>query len=79
MKVLKHEESDEWYGVLIQDGTMLVWMDVSKDFERIDWNKYIFHLDNDNDIKIKKYQEDIDNFENCSSLAVEYLENLKNK
>jgi hypothetical protein len=51
-----------------------VWVDVWKDGNEMmaDWNKYIFHLDNSLDLAIKDFQENTDNFDLATSLAVEY-------
>ena len=51
-----------------------VWVDVWKDGEKFvaDWNKYIFHLNDSLDLDIKKFQEDTDNFDLATSLAIEY-------
>ena len=51
-----------------------VWVDVWKDGGEMmaDWNKYIFHLDNSLDLAIKDFQEDTDNFDLATSLAIEY-------
>ena len=37
---------------------------------------YIFDLTNSKDLAIRKYQESADNFDQCTSLAIETLENL---
>lgn len=74
MRVIKHDESRS---VLIDTNKGFnVWMDISEqDGELLaDWNKYIFHLDNEEDVKIKAFQEDIENFDEASSLAIEYYE-----
>lgn len=82
MKAIKH---DDTYSVFISDTENGVnfWMDVYNENGEIiaDWNKYIFHLDNENDVKIKKYQECPFNFDMASSIAIEYIEknNLINK
>jgi hypothetical protein len=51
-----------------------VWVDVWKDGNEMmaDWNKYIFHLDDSLDLAIKDFQEDTDNFDLATSLAIEY-------
>lgn len=81
MKAIKHEVHNEstdskYFSVLIQDKKIKVWVDVSvedKDLS-IDWNKYIFYLDSEENVKIKQYQEDCDNADACFSLANSYLE-----
>lgn len=54
-----------------------VWVDIHNRGKEliIEWNKYIFFLDNPQDIKIKKFQENCDNFDIASSLAIEFYEN----
>lgn len=51
-----------------------VWMDIYKDCDELycDWNQYIFHLNNPLDLKIKKFQEDVNNFDICSDLAIDF-------
>jgi hypothetical protein len=51
-----------------------VWLDVFEEDGELyaDWNKYIFHLDNSLDLAIKDFQEDTDNFDLATSLAIEY-------
>ena len=54
-----------------------LWMDVwlSKDGEVMcDWNKYIFHLDDDDDVEDMRLQGDCDVFDAFSSAAIEYFE-----
>jgi|APGre2960657404_1045060.scaffolds.fasta_scaffold210669_1 hypothetical protein len=72
MKVVKLEPQ----AVLIQDQDIEAWVDVWIEEEDVqcDWNQYIF-LDSDpNDMAIKTWQENPDNFDMASSLAVEALE-----
>ena len=83
MKVLKIEtKSSNEYSVQIQDKKIIVWLDVlreneTKDFES-DWNKYIFHTNNVDDMKIQAYQEKPENFIECSELAIEAIEHKLN-
>jgi len=53
-----------------------LWIDVYWDGEEMhtQWNKYIFHKSDPNDMAIKAYQENTDNFMECSSLAIEHYE-----
>ena len=50
-----------------------------------DWNKYIFHTDNSNDMEEMEIQKDCDVFDAFSSAAIAYFEscnvnkNLKSK
>tara|TARA_R110001606_G_scaffold35605_1_gene103264 strand:+ start:676 stop:912 length:237 start_codon:yes stop_codon:yes gene_type:complete len=54
-----------------------LWVDVWQDGTELlaDWNKYIFNLDCPLDVKIRGFQNDNDNFDLATSLAVEYYEN----
>jgi len=54
-----------------------VWVDVWKEGDDLmaDWNKYIFHLNNSIDTEIKNFQENDNNFDIATSLAIEYYEN----
>ena len=91
MKAIKHEVHEDknynskYFSVLIKDKDIEVWVDVSvedKDLS-IDWNKYIFHLTDEEDVKIKQYQEAYTdevgcyNADACFSLATSYLEEQK--
>ena len=76
--MIKAIRKDDTNAVLIdfpQYRTKL-WMDVEvKDNDVIcDWNKYIFHLDNTDGLLHKAIQENPHNFEEASSVAVEYLQ-----
>jgi hypothetical protein len=77
MKAIKTDGSTS---VLIHDPKtdLKVWVDVSiwNGELTCDWNMYIFNLSNSNDLEIREFQNDADNFDLCTSLAVEYLENL---
>ena len=54
-----------------------VWVDVWQENDELmaDWNKYIFYLDNPQDVKIKEFQENCDNFDEATSIAIEYYIN----
>lgn len=73
MKVVKVDGSN---AVLIQDGDIQAWVDVwIEDGDvAVDWNKYIFHLTNPEDVAIKEWQENASNFEEATSLAIDHLE-----
>jgi len=78
MKAIKHEGDNRGYSVLIDtDEGLKVWIDVDtyKGDIRVDWNAYIFNLKNSKDIAISKFQSSADNFSDCSSIAIQYLEN----
>ena len=72
---------DDTGSVLIKtEDNLQVWVDVwTNDGELIaDWNKYIFNLNNSEDVQIKSFQEDSENFDEATSLAIEYYkENYK--
>lgn len=77
MKAIKIDDTGS---VLIQAGKLKVWVDVTDDGSGelvADWNKYIFCKDNEEDMEIKRFQEDCDNFDEATSLAISYYE-MKN-
>lgn len=53
-----------------------VWVDVSSTDGELtaEWNKYIFHLDNEEDVKIRTFQEDSDNFIEATEEAIDFYE-----
>lgn len=72
IKVQSHEVHDWGWSVLVGGH----WMDVSIDHPDIDieWNQYIFDLTNSKDVARREFQDDCDNYDVYSSLAVQYLE-----
>jgi len=75
MKAIKKDKSGN---VLIQHKDIDVWVDVwydSDDEYVTEWNKYIFHTNCENDMKIKEFQESIENFEKASEVAIDYYIN----
>jgi len=77
VKAIKHEYKDGYYSVCcyVELLDMYVWFDVEivdNDVE-CDWNKYIFFLDNNDDLKIRDFQENIEMFELIDSISVDYL------
>ena len=74
MEVIK---KDKMGSVLIQDKDIEVWVDVWKDDDEYvaEWNKYIFFTNCEKDMAIKKYQENDDNYDEVSSVAIEYYIN----
>ena len=70
---------DDSGSVLIQHKKIQVWVDVWKEGEEFfaDWNQYIFFLTDKNDIKVKLFQENCNNFDEATSLAIEFYK--KNK
>lgn len=77
-----YEKRDNIFVVALErqdeEGTMKffveVWLDEKyKDID-CDWNQYIFNLNSAEDMLRKKIQEDTDEFDDASSIAVCYLE-----
>lgn len=74
MEAIKHEKDSTGGSVLIKDGDIETWVDVSiknGDVE-CEWNKYIFHLDDPKDVKIGEWQSR--NIDEAWSVAVAKLE-----
>jgi hypothetical protein len=84
MEVIKVEfEDGKVSSCLIKtDCNLEIWFDVWEDrtyeetaFEEVeitgDWNKYIFNLQNNDDLEIRKFQQDSNNFMECLELATE--------
>lgn len=76
MKAIKNDG----LSVLVQSKKHKVklWIDVSIDNKYndviADWNKYIFYLNDPQDVKIKKIQENCNNFMDFTSVAIQYLQ-----
>jgi hypothetical protein len=73
--VLRHDNTGS---VLISNGEFQAWIDVdvvNKDV-RAEWNKYIFYLDNPDDVFQRDEQDKIENFEAFTDTAVEYLSHI---
>ena len=64
------------------ENNLKIWFDVWQDrtHEEVtgDWNKYIFRLDNSEDLKIKEFQNNSENFNECLDLAIDEYEKHKN-
>ena len=77
-KVINFEapQQEGFFNVLVQENDMKLWIDVSvyKGEIQADWNKYIFFTTDENDMLIKKFQEDCDNFDTFTSEAINFLE-----
>lgn len=60
--------------VCLEHKGMNVWIDVWEEDNdiRVEWNKYIFFLDNPIDLEIKAFQENIDNAREAFELAIDY-------
>ena len=72
IKVQSHEVHDWGWSVLVGGH----WMDVSiENYDiLVEWNQYIFDLTNSRDVARLEFQDDCDNYDVYSSLAVQYLE-----
>lgn len=75
MKAIRYEKD----AVLIQDGNIKAWVDIWIENEDVIcyWNKYIFIMTDSNDVALKKWQDNLDHFEDATSLAIEILENAE--
>ena len=73
MKAIKYERDT----VLIQKGKIKAWVDVViyRGELSYDWNKYIFFLNREADIILRNWQDDAQNFDIATDLAVETLIN----
>lgn len=78
MKAIKIDDSGS---VLVKaKNGIKVWIDVYEQDGELtaDWNKYIFYLDNPQDVKIKEFQENCSNFMEATEIAIDYhLKNFK--
>ena len=76
-KEMEAIKKDEMGSVLVKDKDIEVWVDVwEEDGDYLtDWNKYIFFTNCEKDMEIKKYQENNDNYDEVSSVAIEYYIN----
>lgn len=72
MKAIRYEKDS----VLIQKGKIKAWVDVLIEKEDVisDWNKYIFYLYRKSDVILRNWQNEIENFEDATNLAIETLE-----
>ena len=71
---MKATYMDNSGSVCIEHKGMNVWIDVWEESDdiRVEWNKYIFYLDNPIDLEIKAFQENIDNAREAFELAIDY-------
>jgi hypothetical protein len=71
MKVTRIDDSGS---VCIEHKGMNVWIDVWEEDDdiRVEWNQYIFFLDNPIDLEIKAFQENNDNAMEAFGLATDY-------
>jgi len=81
MKVIKTEsENGIVSSVQIEtENNLKIWFDIWLDNNELtgDWNMYIFDLKNSKDLEIKKFQENIENFNKCLDLAINEYEKQK--
>ena len=75
MEVLKFEKD----AVLIKDCQIKAWIDVWIENQDVicDWNQNMFRMSDKKDLKLKTWQDNLQNFEEASSLAVKTLEDAK--
>lgn len=71
-------KTDNSNAVLVEDinSSFKAWMDVwiVNGDVRVDWNKYIFYLDNPADVLQRELQDNCNVFDLCCSAALDYLE-----
>ena len=81
MKVIKTEsENGIVSSVQIEtENNLKIWFDIWLYYNELtgDWNKYIFDLKNSKDLEIKKFQENIENFNECLDFAIDEYEKHK--
>lgn len=75
MKAIKFENDS----VLIKSGKIEAWVDVivKNGDVHCEWNKYIFYKENPLDMKLRTWQDNSDNFDDATSLAIQTLEKAK--
>ena len=69
---LRYKTQDWGWSVLVGEYWLDVWID--KEDILVEWNQYIFDLKNDKDVERRDFQDNVDNFMEYSSLAVQHLE-----
>lgn len=75
MKAIRYEKDT----VLIQAGKIKAWVDVvvrDNGDLYIDWNKMIYYLNKKEDVILREWQDNAENFEEATSLAIETLEKI---
>lgn len=72
MKAVKFEKNS----VLINEGEIFSWVDVWIENKDVitDWNEFIFLKSVENDARLLKWQNNLENFEEATSLAIKTLE-----
>jgi len=81
LMAVKHESNGDGFSVLIFDpeARLSLWVDVWHDPQgelECDWNGYIFNEKNSEEMRKVEYQRSWENFDACSSEAIEYLTKL---
>ncbi|WP_396149107.1 hypothetical protein [Flavobacterium sp.] len=73
MKAIRYEKDS----VLIQDGKINAWVDIWIENEVVicDWNQNNFVMTDSKDVALKNWQDNLEHFEDATSLAMETLEN----
>lgn len=73
MKAIKYEKD----AVLIQDGKIKAWVDIWIEYEDVicDWNQNDFVMTDLKDVALKNWQDNIEHFEDATTIAREVLEN----
>ena len=61
------------------DEPLEVWIDIWEDGgeTQMNWNKYIFYLDNPEDVAISNFQSSCLNFDDATEVAIEFFDNQK--
>ncbi len=73
IKVIKKDRTNS---VLFQaNETLQVWFDfwVTDGELNGDWNQYMFHLNDSNDLEAQEFQSNAENFTTCFELGEQYL------
>ena len=73
MKAIKYEKD----AVLIQDGKIKAWVDIWIENEDVicDWNQNDFVMTDLKDVALKNWQDNLEHFEDATTIAREVLEN----
>jgi hypothetical protein len=81
MKAIKYEVQSFGHSVLVDTlKGFNVWIDISIDSDGqpdSEWNQYIFHLLDKEDVKKRDFQDDANNFMEVEESAIDYLSKLE--
>ena len=71
MRAIRYEKD----AVLIKDGKIKAWVDIWIEDEDVicDWNQNIFWKTDEEDMTLKKWQDNLENFQDATSLAIRTL------